>query len=266
MPQFLDDFPSINPSSNGLSSSESATRASRQGISIASYNLGCFLGAIITIFIGNPLGRKRVIMLGTSIMIIGAILQASATTLPHLIVGRIITGIGNGCNTSTVPTWQSETSKSHKRGKMVMIEGAQITAGIMISYWLDLGTSFASGSIAWRLPLAFQIVFCLFILAFIWNLPESPRWLILKGRDDEAKEVLAALESTTVNDRYVQSEFLTIKDATLEMARGTFADLFTMSRSRHLHRTILAYLNQVFQQITGKCRSCRSAKLIVYAN
>jgi MFS family permease len=63
--------------------------------------LGCFLGSLITIFIGNPLGRKRVIMLGTSVMIIGAILQASSTTLAQFIIARIITGMGNGGNTST---------------------------------------------------------------------------------------------------------------------------------------------------------------------
>jgi MFS family permease len=86
----------------GITSAESSSRATNQGVAIASYNLGCFLGAIITVFIGNPLGRKRVIMLGTAIMVVGAILQASATTLPHLIIGRIITGLGNGGNTSTV--------------------------------------------------------------------------------------------------------------------------------------------------------------------
>jgi MFS family permease len=74
------------------------------------------------------------IMLGTTVMIIGAILQASATTLEQFIIGRIITGIGNGGNTSTVPTWQSETSKAHKRGKLVMIEGALISGGISMSY------------------------------------------------------------------------------------------------------------------------------------
>lgn len=99
---FLDTFPMINPDAAGITSSESSMRSTYQGIAIASYNLGCFLGAMITIFIGNPLGRKRVIMLGTSIMVIGAILQASATTLEHFIIGRIITGLGNGGNTSTV--------------------------------------------------------------------------------------------------------------------------------------------------------------------
>ena len=46
---------------------------------------------------------------------------------------------GNGLNTSTVPTWQSECSKSHRRGQLVMIEGALITGGVCVSYWIDYG-------------------------------------------------------------------------------------------------------------------------------
>lgn len=132
-----------------------------------------------------------------------------------------------------------------------MIEGALITCGIMISYWIDLGLSFANSSVAWRFPLAFQIVFCVFILAFIPFMPESPRWLILKDREDDALEVLAALADTDTNDHNVHIEFTEIKDAVLEMARGTFKDLFECNRDRNLHRTILAYVNQMFQQITG---------------
>lgn len=102
---------------------------------MASYNLGCFLGAVACIWIGNPLGRRKTIFLGTCIMIVGAILQASSFQLAQLIVGRIVTGFGNGLNTSTVPTWQSECSRSHRRGQLVMVEGALITGGILIAYW-----------------------------------------------------------------------------------------------------------------------------------
>jgi MFS family permease len=82
----------------------------------------------------------------------------------------------SGMNTSTVPTWASETSKSHKRGKMVMIEGAMITGGICLSYWVDFGFSFLEPStVSWRFPIAFQIFFALILLVFILELPESPR-------------------------------------------------------------------------------------------
>jgi MFS family permease len=88
----------------------------------------------------------------------------------------ILTRHNVGMNTSTVPTWASETSKSHKRGKMVMIEGAMITGGICLSYWVDFGFSFLEPStVSWRFPIAFQIFFALILLAFILELPESPR-------------------------------------------------------------------------------------------
>ena len=69
-------------------------------------------------------------------------------------VGRIITGIGNGMNTSTIPMWQSELSKAHNRGLLVLIEGALIAGGIMISYWVDYGFyQIGLNSISWRFPL-----------------------------------------------------------------------------------------------------------------
>lgn len=62
------------------------------GIVVASYNLGCLSGAITTIWIGDILGRRKTIFLGSSIMIIGAALQCSAFNLGHFIAGRVITG------------------------------------------------------------------------------------------------------------------------------------------------------------------------------
>jgi sugar porter (SP) family MFS transporter len=247
---FLGQFPSID-NSDRYQGDVKSRHATYQGIAVASYNLGCFLGAVITIFIGNPLGRRKMIFLGTAIMVVGAALQASAFSLSHFIIGRIITGLGNGGNTSTVPMWQSETCSSNKRGKLVMIEGALITAGITISYWIDLGLSFAPGSVQWRFPLAFQIVFCLFILAFVLGLPESPRWLILQGREAEAREVIAAIADRPLDDAYVENEFRAIKDTSDEMSKGTYAEVFARDKNRTLHRTLIAYVNQMFQQISG---------------
>lgn len=252
---FIKYFPTI--ATNGsyyesLDSAAKSTQSTRQGIVVAAYNLGCFAGSIPTIWIGNWLGRRKTIFLGSFIMVIGALLQCTSYHLPQFIVGRLVTGFGNGMNTSTVPTWQSECCKANKRGQLVMIEGAMITCGITISYWIDYGLLFADpNEVAWRFPLAFQIFFALIILSFVMFLPESPRWLVLKGREDEAREVLGALVGDRSDPSFIQTEFVAIKATVLEMASGSFRDMFTFTEDRHFHRTVLAYVNQMFQQISG---------------
>lgn len=76
-------------------------------------------------------------------------------------VARYITGIGTGIETSTVPTYQSELCEAEKRGRLVSSEPLFVGVGIEIAYWFDYGMNFKGGAIAWRLPIAFQIVFAL---------------------------------------------------------------------------------------------------------
>lgn len=110
---FTRTFPEIDTTANGTGS------ASLQGTVVAIYEIGCFFGAIATMFVGEKLGRRRCIMIGCVVLAIGGALQASAFGIPQLIVGRIVAGLGNGMNTSTIPVWHSELSKANDRGRGV---------------------------------------------------------------------------------------------------------------------------------------------------
>jgi MFS family permease len=100
-PAFVADFPQVDEDSTW------------QGFVVSMYAVGCFFGALFILLVGDKLGRRKAIFLGGLVMIIGVIIQISAAAPSHgataqFIIGRFITGIGNGINTSTVPIWQAE--------------------------------------------------------------------------------------------------------------------------------------------------------------
>lgn len=95
--------------------------ASLLGTMASVYTLGCFFGAVSTIWTGDMLGRPKTILVGSGTIAVGAVLQAAAFGVPEMIVGRIIVGLGTGMNTATAGVWQAETSKAQSRGKLVMI-------------------------------------------------------------------------------------------------------------------------------------------------
>ncbi|KAM0547493.1 hypothetical protein ACHAPJ_010366 [Fusarium lateritium] len=177
----------------------------------AIYDIGCFFGALAAFTIGDRLGRKKSIIVGTAIMSVGAILMVSSFSLPQMFVGRIILGIGNGINTATAPIWQTETSPAHWRGKLVMFEMMMNIVGFSLCNWINYGLSFAGGAVAWRFPLAFQFVFIIALFATVPWLPESPRWLLYHDLDTEALEVLACLEGKSQNDAFVITQQEEIK-------------------------------------------------------
>lgn len=108
--------------------------------------------------------------------------------------------IGNGINTATAPVWQTETSQTRWRGRLVVLEMTMNIVGFSLVNWINFGLSFAGGAVAWRLPLALQFLFLLVLFATVPWLPESPRWLIAHGRADEAVVILADLENKTADD------------------------------------------------------------------
>lgn len=232
--------------------------ATLQGATIALYEVGCLISALSTMYLGDHFGRLKLIFAGCFIMIVGGALQAGSTTVAFLIVARVISGLGNGLLTSTVPLYAAECSKAHSRGRLLCIHGSLITAGICISYWIDFAFYFTDkyGEIAWRFPVAFQVVFPLSILGFIFKLPESPRWLMGKGRVEEARRVFASLYDFPMNHPVVEQQISEIQQSlALEAQTGankfSVKKLFHQGEKKSFQRVNLAAWSQVMQQICG---------------
>jgi sugar porter (SP) family MFS transporter len=172
-------------------------------------------------------------------------------------------------HTATIPMWQSECSPPHKRGMLVMVEGLLITGGICMAYWVDFAFywldpcsrypdcqariaagDFPHRSAAWRVPLAWQILLCIPTLITIW-MPESPRWLILKGREEEARQVMASLDELALDDPEIEVKVKEIRESLDASGKSGVMDLFKQGKEKNFHRAALGFVNQMFQQISG---------------
>ncbi|KAK5631789.1 hypothetical protein RRF57_007503 [Xylaria bambusicola] len=239
---------------------ETRDNSTIQGLVTSIYDLGCLFGAIFILNVGDQLGRRRAIIAGGIIMIFGALIQVTAypghAPLAQFIIGRIVTGIGNGINTSTIPTYQAECSKTSNRGLLICIQGGTIAFGTLIAYWLDYGASFGPADLVWRFPIAFQIVFGIIVsTAMLW-LPESPRWLLTHERYEEATNVIAAIRGYEVDSQETATERGIILDSI--RASGVFGGkstpykaLFTNGKTQHFRRMLLGASSQFMQQVGG---------------
>ncbi|EJP63668.1 sugar transporter [Beauveria bassiana ARSEF 2860] len=228
--------------------------ANTQAAGVAIYQVGCFLGAVLVFFYGESWGRKSSTFWGSLIMIIGTVMQAACFEYGLFVAGRVVGGIGNGMVTSTIPTWQSECARPHKRGFLIMLSGALISGGIMIAYWVDFGFYFLQGSVRWRFPIAFQSFFTLIVMWGLMYLPESPRWLAMHGRMDEAAAVTGRLLGKPIDHEETRQEMQTIIDGIeAQGAQGKFnnKELLTGGASQNLRRTLIGVAAQFGQQICG---------------
>jgi sugar porter (SP) family MFS transporter len=199
-------------------------------------------------------GRKGTIQIGAAIATVGGILQCSAMNLAMILVGRIVSGWAIGLMSMSVPVYLAECAHPNVRGMIVGITQQMIGVGFIVSTWVGYGSRHTpdSSSFQWRFPLAFQIIpSALLLVGLIW-LPESPRHLIEKDRDDAAMKILRKLHYDGHNDEWIQNEYNEIR-ATLSAERAItapgWAVMFKVPAWRK--RLLLGVLIQVFTQLTG---------------
>ncbi|KAF8213796.1 putative MFS sugar transporter [Mycena galopus ATCC 62051] len=249
LPAWVALFPQID--SVNTTGAQKAHNSRIQGTVVAVYTLGALFGALSCTLIGDKLGRKRTIMLGTVVTSIGSILQCSSFSFAQLVVGRLITGLGFGAISATAPNWQTECSRAGHRGFVVMLEGLFISAGLAIQAWINFGLSFTTGSVSWRFSLAFSCFFTVIVFCSVPLWPESPRWLVKAGRIEEARHVLAALDDVDINSPLIAQELREIEISLEETGKGTFRDIFRNGPGRFANRAFIAAACQCFQQMSG---------------
>lgn len=228
--------------------------ASLEGIIVSIYNLGCFSGCVLTFIFCEKTGRRLAMWIAMGFIIVGAALQTSAYSVPHMMIARFITGIGTGIETSTVPMYQSELCEAEKRGRLVSSEPLFVGVGIEIAYWFDYGMSFVDGEIAWRLPIACQLIFAFIVIIMVFGLPESPRYLYAHGKDQEALAVLCKVYDRSPDDPKIVKEQEEIFEALqVERENGEYrwSQLLKRDEVQTGRRVLLAFGIQAINQLGG---------------
>lgn len=184
---------------------------------------------------------------------IGAILEASSFSLAQFIVGRVILGAGVGQLSSIVPVWQAETSGAANRGRHVVLTGLFICLGYVLESWINLGFfEYKNGPVTWRPNIAISTFFSVVLLASVYLFPESPRWLVMKGRNEEARSVIAALRDLPEDAIEVQAELTGIEYSLEETSKSAakLTDLLKMGDEKLSYRFWLCILLQFYQQMS----------------
>ena len=145
------------------------------GTMVAILEIGAFIASLLVGRIGDILGRRKTILYGSVIFLIGGALQTCANGMPMMMLGRIIAGLGVGALSTIVPVYQSEISPPHNRGKLACIEFTGNIAGYAASVWVDYGCSYILSDYAWRIPLLMQCVMGLLLGLGSLIICESPR-------------------------------------------------------------------------------------------
>ncbi|KGN65147.1 probable polyol transporter 6 [Cucumis sativus] len=167
-------------------------------ILVGSLNILSLIGSLASGRTSDSIGRRYTTLLASTTFLIGAILMGLAPSYPLLLAGRMIAGIGVGYALMVAPVYIAELSPSTSRGLLSSLPEIFITFGILIGYIINYALSGLPPHINWRIMLGLAGIPALAVGLGVLTMPESPRWLIMKGKSEQAKEVLLKISSNEI--------------------------------------------------------------------
>ncbi|KAL5627212.1 hypothetical protein BROUX41_003365 [Berkeleyomyces rouxiae] len=227
--------------------------AARQGTIVGFLCVGALFGSLVAGKIADTLGRRLCISVSAFFCCIGTIVEvSSSSSWVQFAMGRLVTGLGIGSLSVSVPMYQSESAPAIIRGVLVSMYQLFITLGIWTAEMINYGTEGIDNSASWRIPNGISFLWAIILGLGILVLPESPRFAYRQGRVDEARATIAKLAGVDENDRSVSNQLTEIR-VKLEEERAAvdtnIMEIFTGPGM--LYRTVLGIVLQAGQQLTG---------------
>ncbi|CAK8683228.1 unnamed protein product [Clavelina lepadiformis] len=219
---------------------------------IVSITVGCAaVFAMVGGYLNSCWGRRIVIILASAVFFSGSVVLASAYNKEMLLTGRAIVGIGIGLTSMTVPMYIAEVSPHHIRGRLVTVNNLFITGGQFFASCVD-GFFSADKKDGWRYMLGLAAVPAFIQMVGFLFLPESPRWLMQKGKCAKAEKSLQKILS---DERNVQNELEILKAAVTEEEKASSGSgggvIQVLNDPAVRHAIFVGCGLQMFQQLSG---------------
>ncbi len=226
----------------------------REYISSAT-SFGALIASIFAGLLADIIGRKYTVILCDALFIVGTVLQYAAGSVKLMIVGRLIMGLGVGIGSLCAPLYITELSPSRFRGRLVTINCLAITGGQLIAY--AVGALLSPINSGWRFTVALSLLPCLIQFASILFLPDTPRYLIMKGRFEDAYVVLKAiypmasesLINMNIDELHALNTLWDGVNSNVGKLKSSFKELF--SKPSNLRSLTIACALQAAQQFVG---------------
>ena len=207
--------------------------------------IGAVVGALFTGRITDYLGRKKVILASAFVFATGAVWTGLAPTVPQLMISRFYLGLAIGVSSFAVPLYISEISPTKIRGTLVSMFQLLITVGILAAYLSDHAFADNTNLECWRPMLWVGVIPAAVLFVGMFFLPETPRWLMSKGREEEAKKVLDRIE----DPGFVDASMAAMKtDMAIDASQAGWKEIFKPWLRNAL---IIAMGIMFFQQFVG---------------
>lgn len=223
------------------------------GTITALMSVGTIAGAPF-LSLADVIGRRGINFIGNVIVIVAAIMQGCAPNVSVLMAGRFILGFGSAMMSSS--QYMGEIAPVHLRGRLVGIFGACFQVGSLAMYGVMLGLSHVSSNWSWRIPFLLEALFPVIVCLTIFVLaPESPRYYIMRGQREKAKEVVAKYHTTSgdINEPIVNIVINQMEES-LENERAgfrSFWDFRVFLTKAVRYRLLVLVLYSAFQQWNG---------------
>ncbi|OAL51430.1 general substrate transporter [Pyrenochaeta sp. DS3sAY3a] len=245
----------------GLSTMSKSALADWQGWITSILILGSFGGALISAPFTDRLGRKISLGIWTAIFALSAILMAvnpgGSSGRVQFLVGRFLSGFGSGAASVVGTGYIAEIAPKAIRGGLTATYNANTMLSVGLAYWINFGSLEhieASRNAQWQMPMGVQALPGVILLVGLFFIPESPRWLMSRGRLEEAQQLLEILRGLPVDHDFVRREYEDIKsgveqeNAVHAGLKGVLSEIMTKSIRKRL---LMVMIIQVGFQFSG---------------